>query len=152
MTAGGRSKVFRSLFSSPVIRYLAAGGTSFIVDFGLLALLHVVLSVPLWAATAVAFLISFFVAYSLQRVFAFSATNPHGRALFRYTLLVAFNTLATIGIVAVVSKTPLSWEGGKVAATAITTVWNYFLYKHWVFRRAGETLEVSEASSQVIDK
>ena len=37
--------------------------------------------------------------------------------LFRYSALVGFNTIATMGIVTLLSATPLGWAGGKVIST-----------------------------------
>ena len=66
-------------------------------------------------------------------MFSFSSRAPHGSALVRYAVLVAFNTVATVLIVAGVNDTVLGGIGGKVIATAVTTVWNYFIYRYWVF-------------------
>ena len=124
----------RSRLNSSVVRFVLAGGFSFLVDFGLLALLHQVLGLSLWFATGAAFLASFFIAYFLQRIFAFTSTSPHGSTLVRYSLLVALNSLATVGIVALSAASALGWERGKVAAAALTTIWNFFAYRYWVFR------------------
>ncbi|MEO9094813.1 MAG: GtrA family protein [Microbacteriaceae bacterium] len=114
-------------------RYLVAGGLSFLVDFGLLALLHVVFGWPVWLATGTAFLVSFAFTYTIQRYFSFSSQVPHGAALVKYTILVIFNTVASVIIVALLDHSPLSWEGGKIVATAASTTWNYFAYRYWVF-------------------
>jgi putative flippase GtrA len=124
---------FRRLLSSSVVRYLIAGGLSFLVDFGLLALLHNVFGWAVWLATGVAFLVSFAFTYTIQRAFSFLSTSPHGRALVRYTILVGFNTLATVAIVSLVNTSVIGWAGGKIVATIVTTVWNYFAYRYWVF-------------------
>jgi putative flippase GtrA len=113
-----------------------AGGLAFLFDVGLLALFKNVLGWPLPTATATAFLGSFVFTYTIQRMFSFGSTSPHGTALLKYAALVAFNTLATVGIVAWIDATPLGWIGGKVIATAATTVWNYFAYRYWVFAAA----------------
>lgn len=131
-TAASRS-LFKRLPSYSGVRYLIAGGLSFLVDFGLLALLHDVLFWPVWLASGVSFLLSFVFTYTIQRAFSFGSRAPHGRALLRYTLLVAFNTLATILIVSLVNSSVVGWAGGKVVATVVTTVWNYFAYRYWVF-------------------
>jgi putative flippase GtrA len=123
----------RAFTSHSAVRYLFAGGLSFLIDFGILALLHEVFGWPVWLASGVSFLISFAFTYTIQRFFSFSSRAPHGRALLRYTILVAFNTLATVAIVALVNYSPLSWAGGKVIATVVTTTWNYFAYRYWVF-------------------
>lgn len=130
------------------IRYLLAGGVSFLVDFGLLALLHVVFGWPTWLATGVAFLASFAFTYTVQRFFSFASRVPHGRALIKYTLLVLFNTVASIGIVALLDRSAVSWEGGKIVATAASTVWNYFAYKYWVFAVPSGTQEPTLANDE----
>ena len=126
-----------ALYRHSAVRYLIAGGLSFLVDFGLLWLMKEALGWPLWIATAVAFLVSFAFNYLIQRIFSFEATNPHGAALLKYTLLVAFNTVATVVVVDLISQTPAGWAVGKVVATALTTVWNYFVYRYWIFRDRG---------------
>jgi putative flippase GtrA len=115
------------------LRYLLAGGLAFLVDLGLLALFHTVLSWPTWLAAGVAFVVSFVFTYTIQRTFTFGSRTPHGRTLMKYTALVAFNTLATAAIVALIDSTWAGWAVGKVVATAVTTIWNYFVYRYWVF-------------------
>ena len=115
------------------IRYLVAGGLSFLVDIGLLALFHEVFAWPTWLAAGTAFVLSFAFTYTIQRYFTFESSAPHGRTLLKYTVLVIFNTLATAVIVALIDMTPAGWAVGKVAATAATTIWNYFAYRYWVF-------------------
>ncbi len=122
-----------TLLQNTAVRYLIAGGVAFLVDFGLLALFHEVFGWETWLAAGAAFVVSFAFTYTIQRVFSFGSDVPHGRALVKYTLLVAFNTVATAVIVGLVDESALSWAGGKVIATVVTTVWNYFAYKYWVF-------------------
>lgn len=123
----------RAFFDNSAVRYLIAGGLAFIVDFGLLFLFHEVFGWATWLAAGTAFVVSFGFTYTIQRVFSFGSQVAHGPALIKYTLLVAVNTVATAIIVALVDQSPLSWAGGKVIATVVTTVWNYFAYRYWVF-------------------
>jgi putative flippase GtrA len=132
-SVGRREKRLPRLLQNSMVRYLLAGGVAFLVDFGLLALFHEVFGWVTWLAAGVAFILSFAFTYVIQRVFSFESSAPHGKALIKYTLLVAFNTLATAIIVGLVDQSALSWAGGKVISTAVTTVWNYFAYKYWVF-------------------
>jgi putative flippase GtrA len=126
---------FAALTGSTAVRYLFFGGIAFLVDFGLLALGYQVIGLPLEVATGCAFLISFFFTYAIQRAFAFRSETPHGRSLVRYAILVGFNTLATILIVWLVDSSALGWGAGKVIATLVSTVWNYFAYRYWIFRK-----------------
>lgn len=121
------------IWSSSATRYLVVGGFSFLFDIGVLWLLHDVFGVALAIATPVAFLLSFAVTYTLQRTIAFRAADGVAPSVLRYTLLVAFNTVATTAIVWASDAVGLPWGVGKVAAVAATTIWNYFAYRYWVF-------------------
>lgn len=148
-TDGARSSSrIRGFFDHSAVRYLIAGGLSFLVDFGILALLHAVLGWPTWLAAGTSFLISFAFTYSIQRVFSFGSRAPHGRALIKYTLLVAANTVATTVIVALVDQSSLSWAGGKIIATIVTTVWNYFAYRYWVFAEPSRPTPAASAGRE----
>jgi putative flippase GtrA len=117
-------------------RYLLIGLSSFAVDLGLLTAGYRVMHLPLWLATAGGFWGSFAYNYLLQRRFAFSARGAALGSLVRYSTLLCFNTLATMGIVELAQVTGPGYVVGKVAATGATTVWNYFAYKKWVFADA----------------
>jgi putative flippase GtrA len=132
---GAKKRGLGALVDWSALRYLIAGGVAFLVDFGMLALFREVFGWPTWLAAGVAFVLSFAFTYTIQRAFSFGSDAPHGRALLRYSLLVVFNTLATAAIVALIDLTPAGWAVGKVVATALTTVWNYFVYRFWVFAR-----------------
>lgn len=121
-----------------LVRFVIVGFIGFGIDFGLLWLLHDWVGAPIVLSTATAFLVSFFVTYTLQRAVAFRSDSPHGRALIKYTALVAFNTVAAIVIVALTNSLIDSWAVGKIASTALTTVWNYFIYRWWIFPRSKE--------------
>ncbi|NNC13046.1 GtrA family protein [Planctomonas sp. JC2975] len=116
-----------------IVRYLVVGGLSFVIDFGLLALFEEVFHWQTWIATAVAFLLSVIFNYIAQRTYSFDSNTPHGKTLVRYVILLAFNTVATSVIVSLGAKTPLTWAGAKIVATGMTTLWNYFVFKYWIF-------------------
>lgn len=127
------ARAARRVWSHSAVRYLVVGGGAFLIDVGLLALLHDVFGVPLVVATPTAFLLSFAVTYLLQRTFTFSSDTGVASSAIKYTALVAFNTVATTGIVAGVAALGLPWVVGKVVAVGSTTVWNYFAYRYWIF-------------------
>ncbi|QNE15156.1 GtrA family protein [Pseudarthrobacter sp. NBSH8] len=123
----------RRAINHSAFRYLFFGGLSFSVDLGLLVLFREVFQWNLSVATAIAFLLSFAFSYTVQKLFSFESAHRTHVSLGRYTLLVGANTIATVFIVQLLSLTGLGYGGAKVVSTAATTVWNYFLYKHWVF-------------------
>lgn len=123
----------RRVWSSSAIRYLAVGGFCFVVDAGLLWIIHDIFGAPLAIATPIAFLASFAVTYTLQRVVAFASDSRVAPSVARYTALVIFNTIATTAIVWVIDALGGEWLLGKVLAVIATTLWNFFAYRHWVF-------------------
>lgn len=121
------------LLKHSAVRYVLAGGVAFLVDFGLLVLFKQLFMWPTWLAAGAAFIMSFAFTYTIQRYFSFGSDSPHGVALLKYTTLVIVNTVATGAIVAFLDHFGAGWMIGKVVATVVTTVWNYFAYRYWVF-------------------
>lgn len=150
------TSVLKSFFGHSAVRYLLVGGSAFVLDLALLGLFHEILGLPVWLASGLAFVLSFIYTFTMQRAFSFGGSSPHGQALLRYSALVAFNTVATMGIVTLLSTTPLGWAGGKFLATAASTVWNYFAYRYWVFtaKSVAETpaTENTSANTEKHDK
>lgn len=128
-----RRSLITTLWGSSAVRYVVVGGFCFLVDAGLIWLLHDVAHWPIEIATPVAFLTSFVVTFTLQRTFAFESKAAVPGAALRYTALVAFNTLATTAIVWGIDALGPPWIIGKTIAVVVTTVWNYFVYRYWVF-------------------
>ncbi|QHK19601.1 hypothetical protein GU243_07460 [Pseudarthrobacter psychrotolerans] len=120
-------------FGHSAVRYLIVGGLSFAVDFGLLVLLREVFHWDVGIASATSFLSSLVFNFLLQRKFSFESVHRTHVSMIRYGILVVANTLATVLIVQLLTPTVLGYIGGKVISTAAMTVWNFFLYRHWVF-------------------
>lgn len=126
----------RALWQLRAVRYLVTGGFCFLIDAGMIWLGYNVLGIPLAIATPAAFLLSFVVTYTLQRIVAFGTDNGVAPSAIRYTVLVIFNTIATTAIVWVFSTLGSPWIVGKVVAVIATTIWNFYIYKNWVFAPA----------------
>lgn len=125
--------VVRRIWSLSAVRYLVVGGFAFLFDIGLLWLLHDGWGIDLAISTPIAFLASFVVTYTLQRTVAFRSDGGVAPSVLRYAALVAFNTIATTGIVWGWAELGGLWVVGKILAVVATTVWNYFAYRYWVF-------------------
>ena len=129
----GLGDTLHRLWGSSAARYLLVGGFCFLADVAILWVAHDVLGVPLAIATPVAFLASFAITYTTQRVIASESDAKVAPSVLRYTVLVAFNTVATTAIVWGIAELGAAWIVGKVVATIATTIWNYFAYRYWVF-------------------
>jgi putative flippase GtrA len=116
--------------------YLGVGLAGFAVDFGLLVLLREVFAAPVWLAATVAFWASLAVVFLTNKYVTFDARGTGPRQLVRYFVVLGINYLVTLGVLALAERIGVGYQIGKVAAVAMTTVWNYFAYEFWVFRRA----------------
>lgn len=106
------------------------------VDLGLLVLLVEVLDVPLAPATATAFLTSVAVNFGLNRVLAGSA-GLLGPQVLRYGLLLLANLLLTVAVVTGAEAVGVPYVLAKGGVVLASTLWNYVLYRRWVFVSAG---------------
>lgn len=127
-------RVQRLVHNGYVVKFFVVGVASFIIDLGLLAILHEGFDVDLWIATPIAFLTSLVFNFFVQRTFTFQSDTRAHVSFLKYGALVAFNVIATDVIVNVIAGTGLSYAIGKVIATVATTGWNFLLYKHWIFK------------------
>ena len=136
---------------SYLVKFLVVGGLSFAIDLGLLALLHEVGGVDLWIATPIAFLTSLVFNFFVQKNFTFQSGARAHVSFLKYGALVVFNVVATDVIVNLVAGSGQSYALGKVIATVVTTVWNFMLYKHWIFKAArasdGDTVDLDASAT-----
>ena len=139
------------LFKSSILRYLGVGGTAFVMDLLVTVVTRMVLlaTTPLAAQMATALAVAagywsgFAVNYLGQRNFAFKSYANRLYSLIMYFVLVGFNWLATtVAMIALVDHLGLSATLGKIICTAVTTVWNYPIYRYVVFPRR---LQVAQA-------
>lgn len=124
------------LLNSGALRYLVAGGLAFVFNVLLLEIFRELLGIPTSLSALLAFWASFFFTYSLQRLFAFRSEASVRTSLFRYSALVAVNSAVVAFIVTVCHDLlGLGLGSSQLIATASTTVWNYFVYKGWVYAK-----------------
>lgn len=130
----GVMRVAKRVLRHSLMRYLVVGGLSFALNVVLLNILIVHLGWdPERVAAPAAFLLTFGVAYTLQRVFTFRSEAGVNGSMARYLVLAGVNTLAQIPLHTLGSALGLGTARRQILATAIITVWNYFAYKHWVY-------------------
>ena len=120
------------------VKYLFFGGTAFALDLTVLFILKSLLGMPAWFSAACAFAVSTVFAFFTQMRYTFKSNASRRGAMFRYGVLLAANMVFTA---AAVDRFDSWWDAyvqGKIFSTAITTLWNYFIMKHWVFPRREE--------------
>lgn len=115
-------------------RYVVVGGLTFVVDLGLLVLLHGVVGLPLAVSTALAYSGAIVVNFGLNSAWTFTGQGAHGRGFARYMTVIVGNLIAAVVLVAFFVHLGLAYPLAKTVSTGASTVWTYVLYRVWVFR------------------
>jgi putative flippase GtrA len=125
------SKLYRHNF----VRYLLVGGTTFIIDFSLLAMFHGSFHIRISIATSMAYWVAVLYNFSLNRWWTFSARDKTNlnRHLVSYLILLSFNYLFTVIFVSLASHS-INYLVAKVISVLISTSWTYFVYKNIIFK------------------
>jgi putative flippase GtrA len=128
------------LYNHHFVRYLVVGGSTFVIDFGLLFTLHGKGHVNLAIATSLAYWISIAYNFSLNRHWTFSQRDKSDlrRHLSTYLVLLGFNYLFTVIFVSLASHS-LNYLVAKAIAVAIQMTWTYFGYKNYIFTSKPQT-------------
>jgi len=134
------SSFIKLLYRHHLIRYLFVGGTTFIIDFGLLILLHGKEKMWLPLATFISYSIAVVYNFSLNRWWTFSASETKSlrQHITPYAILLSFNLLFTVVFVSLVSHF-MNYAIAKIVAVIIQTGWNYFIYKNVIFLKKEHT-------------
>jgi putative flippase GtrA len=119
-----------SLYYHHGIRYLFVGGTTFIIDLGLLIILHGFIHINLAVATSASYWLAICYNFILNRWWTFSASENSSlkKHLPPYLLLLGFNYMFTVLFVVFVSRI-LPYEVAKIIALPIQMSWTYPLFK-----------------------
>ena len=120
--------------SRQLFGYLVVGGLTVVVDLGLLGLLHEAFGAPLGVATTLAYCAAVMVNFLLNRT-AMSSWGSWGltQHALRYASLVVANYLITLAVVTAAGHVGDRYLVAKAAVVAVSTCWNFLLYRHWVF-------------------
>ena len=128
----------KRITSHTLVRYILIGGTSFVIEIGVLYLLIHYMTLPAVAAVAVSFWIGLIVSFVCQKYLAFQDNNTSKKRFLKqsvtYGLLIAINYFFTILFVSLCDDI-LGVYVARTAALIITTGWNYIIYAKIIFKK-----------------
>lgn len=126
----------QNLRSKSLVRYIVAGGASYAIELSCLLAFHRFLGLSVEAATAIAFWAGLTTSFLLQKLFAFKdyrkTLKSISKQLGAYALLIAFNYVFTLAVVAIFPSRLVVIS--RTLALIATTVWNYIIYKKFIFK------------------
>lgn len=122
------------LYRHHFVRYIIVGGTTFLIDFGLLFLLHGQLELNLAASTSVAYWVSILYNFVLNRYWTFDAGERKSlaRHVTTYFILLIINYLFAVIFVTFVGII-INYIIAKAIAVVIQMSWTYPIYKRYIF-------------------
>ena len=121
------------------VRYLFVGGSTFVLDFGLLAVFHGILGAVIAVATSAAYWISILYNFLLNRYWTFDAREKRSlkRHIVTYLMLLIVNYIFVVVFVGIASR-HINYLAAKAIAVALQMVWTYPVYKNKIFVSAPE--------------
>lgn len=139
----------KKLLQHSLVRYIVVGGSSVVIDYVVFVALYNLFDIALSVSLTTGFIVGLLWNFLLNKFWAFqsddNAPHRHKRETMLYAALVVFNFGFTNGFVVVVDAIGIPPEVSKIIATAMITLWNYYLYKHYIFKRA-QTISDDDSS------
>lgn len=127
----------KTLYRHNFVRYLFVGGTTFIIDEGILIYLHGHANIWLPLATFCSYIAAFIYNFSLNRWWSFSAaeTDSLRSHIAPYSVLFVFNLIFAVVAVSLLSNY-IHFAIAKPIVVIIQTTWTYYAYKNIIFAKA----------------
>lgn len=122
------------LYQHHFVRYLAVGGTTFVIDFGLLFLLHGKAGIIIPVATSISYWVSITYNFILNRYWTFDVREKESlkRHLVTYMMLLLLNYAFAVTFVTIASH-HINYIIAKAIAVLIQMIWTYPVYKKLIF-------------------
>ncbi len=134
-------KLREKLKTSNFYRYVFVGGITFVFDIAVLVGMYYGLGTSRALAASASFWSGLMFSFLLQKLVAFQDYQKEVKAISKqalsYGILIAFNYALTVFIVSLFPGKDIVYS--RTLAVAITTIWNYFIYKKLVFREPRKT-------------
>ncbi len=120
------------------LRFLLVGTLAFCVEFFSFFVGFNVLRMPLIVANSLSFILGLLTSFTLNRIWTFHRRNyknriPHQFAY--YIALAGVNLILTNIIVETLHAFGVEPNIGKLIAMGVTSLWNFFIYRSFVFKK-----------------
>jgi putative flippase GtrA len=127
---------FQKILSLPIVRYILVGGSAYLIEITVI-LGAQRLGLNSILAVGISFWIGLLYTFVLQKFFSFKDRRSQSKVLLTQvalvTVLVLFNFVFTICLTATLQH-KVQPIVSRTIAIAITTLWNFYLYKNHIFK------------------
>lgn len=119
--------------------YMVSGGAQFWSGYAAYAVFDIVLGMPFWWAKSISYFLGVSVNYVLERFWVFKRKRVTKKQIEtsagKFYLLMFVNFLLDLGIVGGLRELGITPYIGQFISAGFFTVWNYLLFKLWVFAK-----------------
>jgi len=115
------------------VKYVCVGGSTFLIDLGLLVVLHEVCHVPVVIAATISYWTSIVYNFAMNRYWTFETTRSLKHHAMAYGLLLLTNYIVTIAIIWALGLVGVTYTLAKILAVGISMSWTYVVYKKVIF-------------------
>jgi putative flippase GtrA len=143
--------MLRRMYSGNFIRFLTVGLLTFSCEYAVFYGLYAILHWNLLLANSLSFGVGLSVSFGSNRLWAFKRVEYKRRLhhqLMAYVSLALTNLILNNIIVATLNALGLDPRIGKVFAIALIAVWNFLIYKHYIFSSSKGAKGLGETSSK----
>ncbi|MBN2884391.1 GtrA family protein [Patescibacteria group bacterium] len=124
-----------------IVKFFVAGSSAAVVDLIALYLFHGVFRWEIVLSTSLAFLLSFFISFSLQKLWTFRNYNkkrlPHQLVLYIGAAFISMN-LNALAMHLMVNNWHIWYLLSQIAVNVFLGIINFFIYKFIVFRNISD--------------
>lgn len=132
----------KEMLRKPRYRYLIIGGSVYIFELLVILLAQAFGASAVWAV-AISFCLGTLVSFFLQKLVTFGDKRMHHRILIPQLIATSLLILWNLGFSVLLTKLLQNHFPAVVSRTlalAITTIWNFYLYKTRIFKNSTQEL------------
>lgn len=130
--------IIRQIYTYKVyIKYVIAGGTAASIDLGLLFIFTDLFGIWYITSAALAFMLAFFVSFSLQKFWTFRDSSTDGiyQQMSMYFVIAVVNLLLNTGLMYVlVDYFHIWYMFSQVFVGGLVACWSFLIYKFYIFK------------------
>lgn len=119
-------------------RYMVGGGAQFWSGYAAFAAFDIIFNISFWPAKVASYFVGISINFFIERFWVFGRKRLGQKQLNssaeRYYLLMILNFALDLAIVGGLRAVHITPYLGQFASAGFFTVWNYILFKIWVFR------------------
>jgi putative flippase GtrA len=140
-------KVFKYFWSvkRQFAKYFVVGVSGLVIDFTIMVMIKEVFDVRSAWAAAVSQIFSIAFIFTANKYWSFQNQHQTRAQMFRYSLVLAFDSIYAVAAMHFFSDVlGFDYRLVRLASIALMVVWNFFLYKYFVYRKPKEAAVAKE--------